>query len=82
MYTEKALNTPYKSISSMGRIKTALTKRVTNELLDRYRKDFKADFESNKLLVSSHADIKSKKIRNTISGYLVRLVKQKQQEKV
>ena len=59
----------------MGRIKTKLTKRVTNDLLDRYRKDFKPDFESNKLLVSSHADIMSKKIRNIIAGYVSRKVK-------
>ncbi len=59
----------------MGRIKTALTKRVTLELLDKYKKDFKPDFESNKAIVSSHADIQSKKIRNIIAGYVSRKVK-------
>ena len=59
----------------MGRIKTKLTKRITNELLDRYRKDFKPDFESNKSLVSSRADIASKKIRNIIAGYVSRKIK-------
>ena len=59
----------------MGRIKTKLTKRITLELLDRYKKDFKPDFESDKALVSSHAHIKSKKIRNIIAGYVARKVK-------
>ena len=59
----------------MGRIKTKLTKRITNELLDRYRKDFKPDFESNKPLVSARADIASKKIRNIIAGYVSRKIK-------
>ena len=59
----------------MGRIKTKLTKRITNELLDRYRKDFKPDFESNKPLVSARTDIMSKKIRNIVAGYVSRKIK-------
>ena len=59
----------------MGRIKTKLAKRLTLELLDRYKKDFKPDFEPNKALVSSHADIRSKKMRNIIAGYVTRKVK-------
>ncbi len=59
----------------MGRIKTSLIKRITWELVDKYRKDFKTDFESNKPLVDKRADIKSKKIRNTIAGYVTRIIK-------
>ncbi len=59
----------------MGRIKTALTKRITLELIEKYKKDFKTDFEPNKKLVSARADIKSKKIRNIIAGYVTRRIK-------
>lgn len=59
----------------MGRIKTALAKRISNELVDKYKKDFKTDFESNKIITSSHADIMSKKMRNVIAGYVTRIIK-------
>ena len=59
----------------MGRIKTALTKRITLELVDRYKKDFSTDFDKNKILVSKRADIKSKKIRNIVAGYVSRLIR-------
>lgn len=59
----------------MGRIKTKLAKRVTLEIYNRYKKDFTPEFEQNKKLVAARADIKSKKIRNIIAGYVTRLVK-------
>ena len=61
----------------MGRIKTAMIKRVTNKLVQQYRSDFKKDFEGNKKLVTNFADVKSKKIRNTIAGYVTRLINAK-----
>lgn len=62
----------------MGRIKTKLTKRVSNKLVKKHRDEFKTDFESNKQLVSKFADIRSKKLRNIIAGYVTRLVKNKE----
>ncbi|MBS3115654.1 30S ribosomal protein S17e [Candidatus Woesearchaeota archaeon] len=48
---------------------------ITLELVDKYKKDFTPDFEKNKKLVSSRADIQSKKIRNIIAGYVTRLIR-------
>ena len=62
----------------MGRIKTQLIKRITNKLVKEHRKEFKDDFESNKEIVERFADIPSKKLRNTIAGYVTRLVKEKE----
>lgn len=62
----------------MGRIKTKLTKRISNKLVKNHRDEFKKDFESNKKLVSKFADIRSKKLRNIIAGYVTRLVKNKE----
>jgi len=59
----------------MGRIKTALIKRITHELVDKYKKDCTPDFNHNKKVVSSHTDVQSKKIRNTIAGYVSRIMK-------
>lgn len=59
----------------MGRIKTKPVKRVTQELVDKHNEDFSTDFTKNKEAVTKYADIKSKKIRNTIAGYVTKLMK-------
>ena len=61
----------------MGRIKTALVKRVTNQLVKEHEDKIKTDFEGNKKLVSEYVTGTSKKIRNTIAGYVTRLAKSK-----
>ncbi len=59
----------------MGRIKTTLIKRTAMELLERHPDTFKKTFEENKKLVDEFAKIKTKRLRNPISGYITRLVK-------
>ena len=61
----------------MGRIKTKLIKRVTKKLMQEHPSDFKEDFRENKLLVDKSLDILSKKLRNSIAGYVTRIVKSK-----
>jgi len=63
----------------VGRIKTKLIKRVTKKLFELHREEFKPEFKDNKEIVERFADIPSKKIRNTIAGYITRLVKSKQE---
>ena len=59
----------------MGRIKTMLIKRVTNELVNKHAGEFSDEFEKNKELVSGFASIPSKKLRNAIAGYVTRIIK-------
>jgi len=59
----------------MGRIKTKLVKRASNELFKRHKEEFKADFNENKLIVGKFVKVRSKKFRNVIAGYLTRLVR-------
>ena len=59
----------------MGRIKTGQVKRATNQLVKAHATAFSKDFKENKELVSKYMDAKSKKIRNTIAGYVTRLTK-------
>ncbi|MBN1502921.1 30S ribosomal protein S17e [Candidatus Woesearchaeota archaeon] len=61
----------------MGRIKTKVIKRMSEELFERHREEFKDNFDENKKLVEQFADIPSKKMRNIIAGYITRLVKTK-----
>jgi len=60
-------------MSTMGRIKTKLTKRISFQLLKAHREDFSEEFEHNKPAVTKHVDLPSKKMRNIIAGYLARL---------
>jgi len=59
----------------MGRIKTTFVKRKTKALWNMYGDKFTADFEQNKKLTTQHTKILSKKLRNTIAGYMTRLKK-------
>ncbi|MFT4304931.1 MAG: 30S ribosomal protein S17e [Candidatus Woesearchaeota archaeon] len=59
----------------MGRIKTMLIKRNTNELVEKTGTSFGKDFEHNKKEVVNHANFGSKKIRNIVAGYVTRLTK-------
>lgn len=60
----------------MGRIKTALVKRKTKEIFSKKKEIFTSNFEENKKRLAEIADIPSKKIKNTIAGYITRLIKQ------
>jgi small subunit ribosomal protein S17e len=63
----------------MGRIKTTLIKRMTNDLISEHRDELTTDFEKNKTLVAELTDVSSKKMRNMIAGYVTRIMKQKEQ---
>lgn len=64
----------------MGRIKTRLIKRTALTLYNSNKEIFKPNFEENKKIVPTLADIKSKKLKNIIAGYLTRLVRQNKQK--
>ncbi len=59
----------------MGRIRTAFTKRLVNELLEKHRSVFNDDFNHNKIKIQELSNVKTKKIRNQLAGYLTKRVK-------
>jgi len=61
----------------MGRIKTTLIKRTGSKLYRESPDKFTADFQNNKQALDAAADIPSKKLRNTIAGYITKLHKEK-----
>ncbi len=61
--------------AKMGRIKTALIKRKTKELLHMHGDKFVTDFDQNKKITNQYTEIQSKKLRNIIAGYMTRLKK-------
>ncbi|MFT7615640.1 MAG: ribosomal protein S17E [Candidatus Woesearchaeota archaeon] len=57
----------------MGRIRTKLTKRLTRKVMT--AGEFGKSFEENKKTLGEVAIVHSKKIRNIIAGYAVKIVK-------
>jgi small subunit ribosomal protein S17e len=51
-----------------------VVKRISRELVERFPDRFTKDFESNKELVEALTNIKSKKLRNRVAGYMTHLV--------
>ncbi len=64
----------------MGRIKTMLIKRVTNNLMREHPEEFTTSFEKNKEVVVRLTSVSSKKMRNIIAGYATRLKKKYEAE--
>ena len=57
----------------MGNIKTNFVKRVGKKLFDADPDKFSDKFSENKEIIKEMIDIKSKKLRNTIAGYITSL---------
>lgn len=64
--------------SAMGRIKTQLIKRLTFEIM-KQREKLSPQFEENKKVVAELLGGASKKIRNSVAGYVTRLMKIKEE---
>ena len=57
----------------MGNVRQEKVKKIARDLLERYPDRFTADFEENKKTVGSLVSVPSKRLRNTIVGYITRL---------
>ncbi|MHA1883828.1 MAG: 30S ribosomal protein S17e [Promethearchaeota archaeon] len=64
----------------MGKVRTILIKNVSKELVNKYPEVFTTDFEQNKRLLDKYLEVDSKHLRNRISGYIVSLLKMKNQD--
>ena len=65
---------------TMGRIKTAMIKRIGMKIVNKHSDKLKDNFEENKKLVEELTDVESKKLRNIIAGYVTRQVKTNKEE--
>ena len=61
----------------MGSVRPGYIKNASRILLQNYPEEFTTDFETNKRLVEQFTDVDSKKVRNRIAGYCVRLIKRR-----
>ncbi len=58
----------------LGNVRPEKVKRIARELVRRFPDKFTADFEENKKILSSIAYIPSTRLRNSIAGYITRLI--------
>ena len=65
----------------MGRTKSIAVKRISDELIKRHSDSLSDDFEKNKTAVNRLVLVQSKKLRNTMAGYLTRLMKKPRMQK-
>lgn len=56
----------------MGRIKIIAIKNMGTSIIKEHGKKFSEDFDSNKKALDEIKDIKSKKVRNIVAGYITR----------
>jgi len=59
----------------LGSVRPGFIKNAARSLMQLYPDTFTDDFETNKRLVEQLTDIETKKVRNRVAGYLVRLVR-------
>ena len=59
----------------MGRIKTTSIKRAAKKIFRDHHDILTKDFNTNKKIVEDLIEVQSKKIRNIIAGYTVKLKK-------
>jgi len=66
----------------MGRIKTFFVKHIAYDLFEKHPEKFSTSFEENKKALEPLVDVKSKRIRNMVAGYLTTLKKREKQTAV
>ena len=67
-------------VVTVGKVRPKAVKKIARELLEAYPDAFTTDFEANKQFIKEHVDIKAKRLRNRVAGYIVRLVKRRMRE--
>jgi small subunit ribosomal protein S17e len=60
----------------LGKVKTEQIKRVANELMERFPKEFSNNFDENKHAVDALTRGTTTKVRNQIAGYITRTISQ------
>jgi small subunit ribosomal protein S17e len=58
----------------LGKIRPSHIKNIAKEILEQYGDLLADDFEKNKELLDQILDVKSKRLRNRIAGYLTSLI--------
>jgi small subunit ribosomal protein S17e len=76
-FSRKGSEVPTRPIEgeTMGRVKSVAVKTLGDDLIREHSKKLSADFEKNKKALEDIVDIKSKKVRNVLAGYITNKMK-------
>jgi len=61
----------------MGRVRPHFIKRLSRDMVDKHGDKFGEDFEENKEILKEMDVYDSRKLRNRVAGYIVRVVQNK-----
>ena len=61
----------------MGKVRPDFIKRIARELLEKEPHLYSIKFEENKRILNQITEIRTKRLRNRIAGYITSLVKMK-----
>ena len=59
----------------MGRVKSIAIKTLGDDIIREHPKKLKTDFEGNKKALAGITEIKSKRTRNVLAGYITKKMK-------
>lgn len=59
---------------TMGRVRPRHVKRLAKDLVEKHEGEFSEDFDHNKEKLKELDVVESKKLRNRIAGYMVRVL--------
>lgn len=59
----------------MGRVKSIAIKTLGDDLIREHPKKLSPDFDSNKRALGDIREIKSKRVRNVLAGYITKKIK-------
>ena len=59
---------------NLGKVRPEHVKKVSRELVERYRDKFSNDFQANKKALDSLIQVYSPKLKNRVAGYITRLL--------
>ncbi len=61
----------------MGRVRPKHVKRLARDLVSAHEDEFEQDFDHNKEVLKEMDLVESKKLRNRVAGYIVRVLRNK-----
>jgi len=62
----------------MGRVRQTYVKRLANDLVEADEDRFSDEFDENKKALKETEKFESKRLRNRVAGYIVRVVQNKE----
>lgn len=63
----------------MGRVKSIAIKTLGDDIIKEHADKLSKDFEKNKEVLNKNAEIKSKRTRNVLAGYITKKMRKREQ---